>query len=61
MVRGALTGGVLPSHVLGAGGLALLYAQVGDVEGRDVHVVRAVQVSQGPVPLGTGEGNVVQF
>lgn len=49
--RGGGGDGVLASHVLGAGGLALLHAQVGDVERRHVHVVRAHLVAQRPVPV----------
>lgn len=49
----ARTGRVLPRHVLGTGRLALFDAQVRDVEGWHVHVVRTVQVAQRPVALGT--------
>jgi hypothetical protein len=53
---------VLPGHVLGAGGLPLLDAQVGNVERRTgVHVVRAELVAQRPVPFRTRQRQVVQL
>ena len=56
-----LTCGVLAGHVFGTGCLSLLYAQIRDVEGRYVHVVRAVLVSQGTMPLRTRQRQVVQL
>lgn len=52
---------VLASHVFGAGGLALFHAQVGNVERRHVHVVRAHLVAQRPVPLGAWQRKAVQL
>lgn len=42
------TDAVLPGHVLGRRGLALLDAQIRDVKRRHVHVVGAVLMSQRP-------------
>lgn len=53
---------VLSGHVLGAGRLPLLDAQVGNVERRArVHVVRAELVAQRPVPFRTRQRQVVQL
>jgi hypothetical protein len=52
---------VLPGHVFGAGGLPLLYSQIGDVEGGHVHIIGAVLVSQGSVSLRTRQGEIIQF
>jgi hypothetical protein len=56
-----LTCRVLAGHVLCARCFALLDAQIRDVEGRDMHVVRTVLMPQRTMPLRARQGQVVKL